>query len=282
MEKLIFIDTNIYLDFYRISNNELNKKILDKVLQNKDKIIGSFIVEMEFKKNRERIMLDLINKSTNESVSHPTFIRDRQIVKTMKKKEKELKTQNRKLKKHIVDLIEKPSKDAIYKDINQLFNLDTDIYLKDDIDIYNEIENKAKKRFLLGYPPRKAKDISMGDAINWEWVIACANKKRADIAIVSRDCDYGTINKEICSLNNWLADEFKRRVSKKREIILTNKILEAIKWSGAKVSEKQIDQENEQMISNRNRLVSNEASDKMNEIIKIWMDYIERRRQNSK
>ena len=49
----------------------------------------------------------------------------------------------------------------------------------------------AWRRFLLGYPPRKADDTSIGDAVNWEWVVDCAKRANADVVIVSRDSDYG-------------------------------------------------------------------------------------------
>ena len=43
----------------------------------------------------------------------------------------------------------------------------------------------------LGYPLRKQNDISMGDAVNWEWIIECANSGGKDIIIVTRDSDCG-------------------------------------------------------------------------------------------
>src|ERR1700720_3909675 len=50
---------------------------------------------------------------------------------------------------------------------------------------------KEFRRFLFGCPPRKKNDSSIGDAINWEWIVECANACQAEIHIVSRDTDYG-------------------------------------------------------------------------------------------
>jgi hypothetical protein len=51
---LIFIDTNILLDFYRVRGREGDLSILDHIDENHDLIITTSQVEMEFKKNRPR------------------------------------------------------------------------------------------------------------------------------------------------------------------------------------------------------------------------------------
>jgi hypothetical protein len=57
---LVFIDTNIFLDFYRQSLDSVG--ILDKASQNPGLIITGSQVEMEFKKNRQKVILDLRTK----------------------------------------------------------------------------------------------------------------------------------------------------------------------------------------------------------------------------
>ena len=81
----------------------------------------------------------------------------------------------------------------------------------------------------MGYPPRKDADTSIGDAINWEWVVECATKTEKDIIIVTRDTDFGAIHKNSSYLNDWLKNEFQERISKKRKIILTDKLSFALK-----------------------------------------------------
>lgn len=56
------------------------------------------------------------------------------------------------------------------------------------------IRRLALKRFMLGYPPRKSADNSIGDAINWEWIIKVAETTRKHIIIVTRDTDFGAIH----------------------------------------------------------------------------------------
>lgn len=81
----------------------------------------------------------------------------------------------------------------------------------------------------MGYPPRKNDDNSIGDAVHWEWIISCAQNSTKDIIIVTRDSDFGAIVKGESFLNDWLAKEFKERVSRKRKIFLTDKLATAFK-----------------------------------------------------
>ena len=57
MPKLLFIDTNIYLDFYRI-RNEVKAPFLVHLEGIKDTLIVTDQVEMEFKKNRQSSILE--------------------------------------------------------------------------------------------------------------------------------------------------------------------------------------------------------------------------------
>jgi hypothetical protein len=63
--------------------------------------------------------------------------------------------------------------------------------LSRDKEVRFEIRELAQKRFTLGYPPRKQGDQSIGDAINWEWIVRCAEESGSGVVIVTRDSDYG-------------------------------------------------------------------------------------------
>jgi predicted nuclease of predicted toxin-antitoxin system len=86
----------------------------------------------------------------------------------------------------------------------------------------------ADKRFWLGYPPRKPKDTSIGDAINWEWMIACVRATGRDLCIVTRDTDFGISIDGQAVLNDWLIDEFAERTGGK-SVLLTPKLADAFK-----------------------------------------------------
>ncbi|MCL9865253.1 PIN domain-containing protein, partial [Ralstonia solanacearum] len=105
-------------------------------------------------------------------------------------------------------------------------------------------DSLARKRFVLGYPPRKQSDTSIGDSINWEWIVQCSKKSGKNVVIVTRDTDYGVAYKDNLYLNDWLRQEFSERVSKKRQIILTDKLSVALKTVHKSVTREMEEEEN--------------------------------------
>ena len=61
MSKLLFIDTNIYLDFYRV-RNKVSMAFLSHIDSVRDSVIMTYQVEMEFKKNRQTVIAETIKK----------------------------------------------------------------------------------------------------------------------------------------------------------------------------------------------------------------------------
>ena len=109
------------------------------------------------------------------------------------------------------------------------------------------IKNKQINK-VLGYPPRKQADTSIGDAVNWEWIVKCSIDSGKHIVIVTRDTDYGAIYDGKSYLNDWLRHEFSERVSQKRKIILTDKLSHGLKVVHAAVT-KEMEQEEERLIA---------------------------------
>lgn len=87
----------------------------------------------------------------------------------------------------------------------------------------------------------------MGDAINWEWIVFCAKTYGKDIIIVTRDMDYGIQHEGKFFLNDWLSQEFKERVSRKRKVVLTDKLSEAFELVRIKINKK-VEEEEAQLI----------------------------------
>ncbi len=131
------------------------------------------------------------------------------------------------------------------------------------------IRTLARKRFVLGYPPRKNEDNSIGDAINWEWVINCAQKSSKDIIIVTRDSDFGAILKGESYLNDWLRQEFKERVSRKRKIFLTDKLALAFKAIKLPVSQAMEDEEARILESQKIEILSKDIHEKIKHLADI-------------
>jgi predicted nucleic acid-binding protein len=251
MDALIFIDTNIFLDFYRIERKDVSLDFLKNIDEHHDRMITGSQVEMEYKKNRQKVILELIKsmKSVDwNSLATPAILADSQPVKMLQKRKDEINKQQKTLKEKVVKIFKSPSThDRVYKSLNNLFKTNSDYNLNRENKKKYDVIKLAEKRFLLGYPPRKEKDNSIGDAINWEWIIKCAVDSGKDIIIVTRDGDYGEKHDRKLFLNDWLLQEFKERVGKRRKIILTDSLSEAFKKISLAVT-REMEKEEERII----------------------------------
>lgn len=240
MSTLIFIDTNIYLDFYRVRGTDATLSILKHFDENHDCIITTSEVEMEYKKNRQRVIIKSLSNfkpQDSPNLIVPTFLRESKRNKSILRTQKSLYDKIRKLKDRTAKLMEFPGRnDPVYMALQRLFKAKGDCHLTRTEKVRFQIRELAQKRFVLGYPPRKPSDTSMVDAINWEWVVYCAQHCSSDIVIVSRDSDYGVHHGGKSILNDWLLLEFKERVSHKRSILLTNRLTNAFKKASISVS----------------------------------------------
>lgn len=229
---LIFVDTNIFLDFYRIGGESADRQ-LKALEKHKDLIITGDQVRMEFLKNRQAVIVEGIRQLKKPgSVQFPPIIGDYQPASMLKKHLKDAENKFKKVKERIEKVLNNPSQnDPVYQAVQRIFNHKSPYNLTRPDKQRFAIRSMARKRFMLGYPPRKKTDTSIGDAINWEWIIKCAQTSNENhhILIVSRDGDYGITYGNETILNDWLRREFKDRVSRKRKIELTNKLTVALK-----------------------------------------------------
>jgi hypothetical protein len=72
MEKVIFIDTNIYLDFYRL-RNEMSHQFLAQLQSLQDSVVMTYQVETEFKNNRQKVMVETF-KSLKKPLTCPPSV----------------------------------------------------------------------------------------------------------------------------------------------------------------------------------------------------------------
>ncbi|MEW8102537.1 MAG: PIN domain-containing protein [Candidatus Thiodiazotropha endolucinida] len=260
MLKLLFIDTNIYLDFYRI-RNEVKASFLEHIEAIGESLIVTDQVEMEFKKNRQVAILEGMKElKPPAKINVPGMLKNDKSATALDKDQHKIQERIQKLKTRLDNVLENPGRyDKVYQVLQRLFSK------KKDIDLYRkhkkryEVRELAKKRFILGYPPRKKNDTSIGDATNWEWLIYVAEEKNADIWIVSRDSDYGVTQDNKGFLNDWLKQEFKERIHKKRKIVLCPKLSIALREFEIPVT-KEEEQEEERIILEESVSVSDSVS----------------------
>jgi hypothetical protein len=274
MDALIFIDTNILLDFYRIRASDIGLSLLKHIDDNKGKIITGNQIEMEFKKNRQKVILDSISQIKTpdwSGLAPPAFLSTAQPVKVIQKNKKEITKQQKNLKKRMESVLRNPVKsDKVFQTLQRLFKFKSPYNLDRSKKTRYQIRRLAWRRFLLGYPPRKKEDTSMGDAVNWEWILQCANNSGKHVIIVSRDSDYGMSYDEESILNDALAQEFSERVSHKRQIILMDKLTYAFKKASISVTQKEVKQEKELIKSISDKRAGSRQSriDAVNEAIR--------------
>lgn len=251
MDSLIFIDTNILLDFYRYPQGSAVPGVLKLIDDNHDLLVTGNQVEMEFKKNRQKVILSSIAQMKGpkwDAFKIPVILSEGQAASIIDKNRQEITKQSKKLKKRIESVLKNPTQhDSVYQTVQRLFRNQSNLNLTREDKIRFTIRKLARKRFILGYPPRKDSDTSIGDAINWEWLVYCANIENKNMIIVSRDSDYGHVYEGEAFINDWLEQEFKARVSRKKKVILTNKLMRAFELASVAVNQSDISAEDELM-----------------------------------
>lgn len=227
---LLFIDTNILLDFYRL-RTESGLKLLAPLDDLHDRLIMTDQVEMEFKKNRHAAIREsLKNLKGPQRVPHAAFLADTQAANKLDRVVDDAGKRVKKMRTSLERILAKPTThDPVYKVVQRAFVNTCPLNLKRDNKQRRQIKRAAFRRFILGYPPRKKEDTSIGDAFNWEWIVSVAQDTGCHVIIVSRDSDFGTEIDGHGYVNDWLIQEFRDRVAKKRKLELHTRLSSALK-----------------------------------------------------
>ena len=243
MVHLVFVDTNVLLNLYKSPQGGPTAQILPLIERHRKNIITSHQVEMEFKKNRQNKI-----KETVEQIN--SYIKIVSNVPAALLHTSSGETLNVKIKSELNDIkdnLNKLLKVSVTEDpicnelVAKLFRFDGQYNLTKSHEAKGEIIQRALNRFQLGYPPRKNRDTSAGDAVNWEWIIHCAKEARANVTVVSIDTDYGHGK----VINDWLAEEFAERVGEGRKIQLTGILNDALQPFDKKITPADVSKEEE-------------------------------------
>ena len=221
----IFIDTNIFLDFYRVNNRDSLIELSDEIVKYKRYLIGTEQSNDEFFRNRERIINEFImilNKQINS-------LYDNNFISTLdcyREYSDDIKKANASIKKMMDTckiLIDEIDKDPVYK---LYLNVTSKMYTRTEL-----IIDKAIKRKQIGNPPTSTKNTCC-DEIIWETLISNC---KDDLIIVSRDNTF----KDNYS---FLRNEYNKKTGKK--LVVVELISDAIRYNGQIPSEKFEDIEN--------------------------------------
>ena len=235
---LLFVDTNIFLDFYR-AGGEAGLTLLEHIETVSDRLIVTDQIEMEFLNNRQSVILSalkLIAPAIPPIV--PAYLSDSQNAAGIEKNIRQIKKRVDSMKQRFARLLKDPNNnDPVFKALRRAVARTTSLNLKfANSEQKTETYNLALQRYQRGFPPRKRQDNSIGDSINWEWIVACAKTHSRDVLIVSRDGDFGLSFDKVYYLNDWLAQEFKERVSQKKKVELSMSLAQALKKLEVKVT----------------------------------------------
>jgi predicted nucleic acid-binding protein len=214
--KNLFIDTNVFLSFFHLSNDDLEEihKLAVLIEKKEIKLWLTEQVEDEFLRNREVKIQDAIKKLKEHKIkgAFPQFCKDYPEYEELK----ELQSSYGKVHSH---LLKKITEDALKKQfkadekIQELFAAAKKVATSKDILKY------AKLRLDVGNPP--GKNGSLGDAINWEALLLTLPEKE-ELHFVADDKDYYSVLDENQPkdflVNEWVREQesnivFYRRLS---------------------------------------------------------------------
>lgn len=229
----MFIDTNVFLDFYRLKKDSF--KILKDLHQYSDSIIFPSLVYDEFLRNRVNVIKVVISKLKDEKSQSPipAFFEDlgifEELVKSKREYKKCLDTAISKLHEMVKDY----KKDVVFSELSKLYNPE-----KIKIYEYDEsIIDKARKRHLLGQPPG-TDTVNICDEVIWETILSNIDD---DIVIVARD---GTYKDNYF----YLSQEVKNKTNKNL-IKVADSINKGLKLLGKDITDEQIELEEKQIES---------------------------------
>lgn len=202
----VFIDTNILLSFYHFSSDDLQElqKLVEAIKNGPIRLALPEQVAHEFRRNRDaRIALAIADmKKQNLDLQFPQICRDSNRYEQMRVAQKEYSRLHREILAEIrvAANARKLKADGI---VEQLFDV------ADSYPTNTELYSKARRRVELGNPP--GKNGSLGDAVNWEALLANVPAQE--------DLHFITGDKDFCSpIDNsrfypYLADEWSMQKS---------------------------------------------------------------------
>lgn len=182
----VFIDTNMLLDMYHLSGPDLEElRKFVKLIENGkiDLLLPQQVVD-EYWRNRESVIADALKRfrETKAQTTIPNIIRT--YAEAV-----ELRESAGKVNSMVGELTARARADiengALKADeiVGELFSA-VQVAAIDD-----EIVTRARRRIELGNPP--GKKGSLGDAINWEWLMSNVPADEASpLCVLSADGDY--------------------------------------------------------------------------------------------
>jgi len=209
---LVFIDANMYLNFFDAINPEY-KQLLDTLNEIKDQIFITRQIVFEVERNKiirfKSSFSGYIQRSNLPNIRLPEQLgsklekdfedwnREREVIATNWQRQK------KKLETLYLKTLERISKsnDPVSTTLREIFNV--------AVEETKQELNLARERKERGNPPGKTTD-PLGDQITWEQLLSnCIDKK--NLWIITQDTDFVIRVKDKCFLNPFLIQELKQK-----------------------------------------------------------------------
>lgn len=183
----VFIDTNVFLSFYHLTNDDLEELRKLKVLLEKGNValhLPNQTVD-EYRRNRETKIADALKRLKEQKLNlqFPALCKDYGEYGTLRELQKEFEKQHSSLVGKISKDIESNSLKADQV-IQELFEK------AEAIKTTEKLISKAQLRMSIGNPP--GKNGSLGDAINWESLLDNVPNDE-DLYLIADDRDYFSV-----------------------------------------------------------------------------------------
>ncbi|SMN15016.1 hypothetical protein CRYPA_1105 [uncultured Candidatus Thioglobus sp.] len=200
----LFIDTNIFLSFFHLSNNDLEEIHKLAILIEKGDVT-LWITEQvkdEFRRNRESKISDAVKK-LKEQKTKPQFP---QICKDYEEYP-QIQELQEDFDKKISSLIKKVNDDVAARTLKADQKIEELFKKAKLVKTTQKLVDKARLRMDVKNPP--GKDGSLGDAINWEALLESVTDDEK-LHLVADDKDYYSVLDDN-KLKDFLSDEWQEK-----------------------------------------------------------------------
>jgi hypothetical protein len=201
----VFIDTNVYLTFFHFTSDELEE--LDKlemvIREGHAQLHITEQVRDEFLRNREGKLAESLKELRRMKVPDrfPRLVQTYDEYDKLRAIEKEFSTQLSAL----IEQVEASAESKTLAADTKLAALMNQTAVK--LDTGSDVIQAARLRMDLGNPP--GKEGSLGDAINWEALLAGVHDGE-DLAVISDDQDFQS-KLDATRLSDFLIEEWKSK-----------------------------------------------------------------------
>ena len=269
-DSLLFIDSNKYLDLYRIDQG---KKLLAPLGEQIDYVFVTQQVVNEVQRNKILVAADFLRKKSKElklqtfnlpdHLSSASIDQRSDILQKMSDIAQTIKAMNAEVDALGLGIMEQISRseDEVSKALSPIF-ANAVPHSSDEL-------QRARERRDLGNPPGKITN-PIGDQLTWEQILTHFKDKKR-LWIISRDGDYGTVYSGKGFLNRFLYDEL-CKITSAPEVYLFEDIVEGINHfvdtTGVKAEQRLTPEEAEEIEKEEKALPHlNQSSESMRKIL---------------